>query len=59
MLYLISFHFDEFFQAIDDEDVIVFVADGYVPGAEEAVAVETLSGGLFVFVIAFHDLWAG
>ncbi len=52
-----AFVFDQFFQAVGDEHIAIFVNLCDVTGLQPAVICDGLRGGLWVVEIALHDLW--
>ena len=54
--YLEPFHFDEFLQAIYDEELVIFVIDGDVACVEPSFGVNSLASGFFIVVVTFHNL---
>ena len=56
IVYLKSFDFDELFEAIDDEELVVFVVDGDIAGVEPSISIDSLPSSFLIVIITFHDL---
>ena len=55
--HLQTFHFDEIFEAIHNEQLLVLVHLGNVSRVQPALQIYGCFGGLLVFVITLHELW--